>query len=241
MSLRLLAWERRRQWEFSSTSLESNRKSSTCKYLPGIWSVIKTFDHIWCSILTNTKYLPKLPKEPELLRDLSHKHNCKQLPYFEDFIFSKKLEGDENSSKTGLTSKMLNLTFFSWEHFQHLASSTRPGNRKIEMQPSMRKDNFKIVEWSFPTFAHSLFRYKSPLWLGSLPIFMLTCKITLSERGILNLKFQNECQQARQWNESLHKAVRIFLPELETQKNTQHPPKVVFDFFFQIDCASLVT
>ena len=139
---------------------------------------------------------------------------------FEDFIFSKKLEGDENSSKTGLTSKMLNLTFFSWKHFQHLASSTRPGNWKIEMQPSMRKDNFKIVEWSFPTFAHSLFRYKSPLWLGSLPIFMLTCKITLSERGILNLKFQNECQQARQWNESLHKAVRIFLPELETQKKT---------------------
>jgi hypothetical protein len=131
-------------------------------------------------------------------------------------ILKKKLEGDENSSTTGLTSKMLNLTFFSWKPFQHLASSTRPGNRKIEM----RKDNLKIVKWSFPTFAHSLFRYKSPLWLGSLPIFMLTCKITLSERGILNLKFQNECQQARQWNESLHKAVRIFLPELETQKKT---------------------
>ena len=70
---------------------------------------------------------------------------------------------------------------------------------------------------------------------------MLTCRITLSERGILNLKFQNESRQACQLNESLHKAVRIFLPELETQKNTQHPPKVVFDFFFQIDCASLVT
>ena len=67
---------------------------------------------------------------------------------------------------------------------------------------------------------------------------MLTCKITLSERGILNLKFQNESRQACQLNESLHKAVRIFLPELETQENTQHPPKVVFDFFFHIDCAS---
>ena len=107
MWLRLLVWERRRQWEFSLMSLESNRKSSTCKYLPrfDLWSKYLTTSavHFWQNqIFTN------LPKEPEL-RDLSHKHNCKKLPYFEDFWFVRKVSEqqisrwNENSSKTGMT------------------------------------------------------------------------------------------------------------------------------------------
>ena len=76
------------------------------------------------------------------------------------------------------------------------------------------------------------------LWPGSLPIFMLTCRITLSERGILNLKFRNESRQACQWNESLHKAVRIFWPKLETLKPPSTIQKVVFNFCFHIDSAS---
>ena len=51
---RLLAWERRRRWEFSSMSLELNRKSSTCKYLPRF---LHTFD-LWSKYLTTTAVQP---------------------------------------------------------------------------------------------------------------------------------------------------------------------------------------
>merc|ERR1719264_500657 len=61
------------------------------------------------------------------------------------------------------------------------------------MLPSMKRDHFKIVEELLSNTCSTPFL--SP---GSLAIFMLTCRITLSERGILNLKFRNESRRACQ-------------------------------------------
>ena len=139
--LRLLVWERRRRWEFSSMSLELNRKSSICKYLPkfDLWSKYLTTSavHFWQNqIFTN------LPKEPEL-RDLSHKHNCKKLPCFEDFWFSQKFWIDKFQDEMRTPQKLawplkilLNLTqtiSFLWEvynvsHFFDLTRWRKIGN-----------------------------------------------------------------------------------------------------------------
>jgi len=228
-------------------SLESNRKSSTCKYLPRFdpWSRYLTTSAVY-QIFTN------LPKEPEL-RDLSHKDNCKKLPYFEDCWFSQKVlerqisRWKENSSKTGTNPEKtcwISLKWFlSWcgKSILYLTSSTWPGEGKLDIgtvwvvlhYTTSDKALNEQKKLSCP-FQHLLIT----LWPGSQPIFMLTCRITLSERGILNLKFRNESRQACQWYESLHKAVRIFWPKLETLKPPSTIQKVVFNFCFHIDSAS---
>jgi len=220
-------------------SLELNRKSSTCKYLPRF---LHTFD-LWSKYLTTTavqlwrnQIFTNLPKEPEL-RDLSHKHNCKKLPYFEDFLFFPETFCSDNfqdemgtPQKWPLKKNLLNLTqmiSFPWEvsTVSHFFDWTRwRKNWKKDTSGCCLQWEQTISKLLSPPFRHLL----NTLSPGSLPIFMLTCRITLSERGILNLKFQNESRQACQLNESLHKAVRIFWPKLETLKPPSTIQKVSF-------------